>query len=408
MKLFSELGLQLQLTLVGVLFLCSLGQLALCLYEAASGTGARRRALDGAIMAAELLILSWLTAAAKTESITAPVPWGAVALMAPAAALWAALGLRARRRESGTRLTPNSVKETLDDLDTGIFFADSRGRAVLINHAMEKLTVPLVGSIPQTLDQIQGGLEPLAGDGDLYRLPDGRSFRIVTRPLEDPGLEGFTQTTAQDVTDLVRTNERLRQENEDLGRAIDRMLEMVENMSELVPRQEALDLKIRVHNEIGSSLIALSELADLGRVQEAQEQVRTLREALRYFSGTAAWPATLNQAQERARSLGAALTVKGTVPPGLEGLITAAALECVTNCLRHAGGRNVFCSVETRDGVTRAEFGSDGRLPAYPIREGGGLTGLRRKTESLGGTMELSTSGPFRMILTLSEGRYDL
>ena len=54
---------------------------------------------------------------------------------------------------------------------------------------------------------------------------------------------------------------------------------------------------------------------------------------------------TFEEAQQKAKQLGVKVTLDGYIPPDTtaEQLITAAVRECVTNCIRHAGGRQSQC-----------------------------------------------------------------
>ena len=48
-----------------------------------------------------------------------------------------------------------------------------------------------------------------------------------------------------------------------------------------------------------------------------------------------------------------------------------------------------------------ASFSNDGIRPSENIREGGGLTSIRRKTEELGGRMSLKTEPVFMLTVTV-------
>lgn len=417
MTAYSLLPRELRYLLVGLLFVAAMGALALCLYEHLCRCKRLRRFADGALFLALLCLCAYLTAAARRDAFFAPLPWLAVVIAAVLSFVRAAFGMRRTYRESRERLTPSSVKQALDDLNAGILFADGAGRAILVNHTMGRLAGTLLGSFPQTRGELEDALcDPPAMSGvrklddapALYRFPDGRVWRIRTLPLAEPSLAHFTQTTAQDMTALYETNAQLAQENEALRVAIEKMRRMAERMADVVREQEALNLKIRVHNEIGAGLIALSELVSGGRQEDADEQLRLLEHALMYFgSEHPAETDTFEAAQRQAAEMNVSLRFDGYLPPdrAMESLIASAARECVTNCVRHAGGRSVDVKTVSRGGVWTVTITNDGTPPSAPVVEGGGLSSLRRNVESAGGEMRIDHTPRFALELTLPERR---
>ena len=102
------------------------------------------------------------------------------------------------------------------------------------------------------------------------------------------------------------------------------------------------------------------------------------------------------------------LALDGVLPESGEAreLIVSAAKECVTNCIRHAEGDRVELTIRTGEDGCTATFTNNGRNPSGPIREGGGLSSLRRRVERAGGEMRLSHSSRFALILNLpKEGK---
>ena len=99
-----------------------------------------------------------------------------------------------------------------------------------------------------------------------------------------------------------------------------------------------------------------------------------------------------------AKAIGVQVLVEGDRLPEDEGclrLIANAAHECLTNTVRHAGGTVLRIRIALRDGWVCAELTNDGRPPAGEIREGGGLSGLRRRVEAAGGRMHVQSAPAF-------------
>lgn len=403
-------------TLAGLVFLAAMAQLGLCLYQTLCRAQPRRRAANAALFLALLLLLAYVNAGVAEAQYPAAFPWLLLPLLFSSELAYAAWAIRREYRRSRETLSPDSVKQTLDRLNAGVAFADFGGRVILMNNALGKLSAALIGGNPRMLGELLSALSappPASGvtrRGEspvLFRFPDGRIWQFQTVPLAQPGLEGYVQMTAQDLTELAEVNEQLARDNEALRVAIAKMRGMVERMADLIPAQEALSLKIRVHNEIGASLIALSELAHGGAGEETDAQIRALSNALRFFGSTGyAAPGTFADACAQAREMHAELIFTGDMPRSRasESLIAAAARECVTNCVRHAHGKRVNVYITDRNGLLTVLVTNDGNAPEGPIREGGGLSSLRKKVESVGGEMYISTFPRMTLILNFKEG----
>ena len=416
MTVFFSLAPGMRYLLTGLMFLAAIGQLALCLYQHLCRSPWKRRIPDAALFGALLCLCAWLSAASGGY-YAAPFPWLIIPLAALLLCFHFAAGLRWEYRRSLETLSPASIKQALDNLESGILFADGSGRAVLVNYTMGRLAIELCGSYPQTLSDLTGALAGRTGTGKvtcigdepgLCRFPDGRVWQFRTVPLHEPTLAGFTQTTAREITELYEMNARLEQDNAALRETIRRTQEMAARLTELIPRQEALNLKIRIHNDIGSSLIALSRLLEDGAQEDPETQLAILNRALIPFGSEApVRPGTFEAARRQAAEMDVTLLFEGFLPddPEIERLIAAAARECVTNCVRHAGGRMVRVRITRGGGRFAATITNDGRPPDGPVTEGGGLSALRRSIENAGGTMSLSSAPRFALTMTLPERR---
>ncbi len=396
------------------MFLVSMLQLALCLYEAVSHSTRGRRVIDILLFIALLLVTSCVSALSVHEAQRSFFSSSVFLLASVLVAFRAILVIRQTYRANRETLSPSSIKQALDNLNAGVLFADETGRAVLANYMIGRLAGTLMGRFPQTLDELEkalaeprrsSGVERLQASPELYRFPDGRVWHFHTAALSDDALPGFTQTTAQDVTELYEANMSLERENAALQEAIQKMRKMMDRIADRIREQESLNLKMRIHNDIGTSLITLSEMARSGINDDLGKQLETLRFAVGCFShDRTGVPAAFEDVYRQASEMGISLQLDGYIPQNemAEQLIASAVSVCVTNCFRHAKGKTVYVKISERRGVCTAEMTNDGEAPKGPVTEGDGLSSLRKRVEQVGGEMQISHSPRFLLILSLS------
>ena len=413
---YFSLPAQQRLLLAGLLFLAAMAVLALCLYRYICRGRLRSCVGDGAAFLVLLGALACLVGLFSPGRTSVPVgpPWLVVPFAALAAGAYALTGILRESARSRKRLSPVSVKEALDNLNTGILFAGADGKVTLVNHAMNRLAFVLTGSLPLTAAPLLKALaQPPEGSGvqrleeaqHLYRFPDGSVWQFRTTPLEEPELPGYTQITAYDMTRLYEASRLLQEENEALRRSNEELRQLHLHIAEQVKEQETLELKIRIHDEIGAGLIAISGLMDGGSDEDVERQLKKLCNAVRFLGGPPARGGTLDDAAAEAAELGVRLRFDGATPSGAAAsrLIALAARECVTNCVKHAGGTAVNVTVTARGKGLTAVFTNDGRVPQGPIEEGVGLSALRRSVENAGGRMHLSHEPCFTLTLDLPD-----
>ena len=170
------------------------------------------------------------------------------------------------------------IRESFDSLPVAICFFDKNGVVRLINHRMLMLTDRLRKNGIQTFDELEAALQQppetvccLNKELQLYRFFDESVFQFTEKTIRTKLGIPYTQVTACDVTELLQSQNRLQKENERLKDANDRLRKLFEQMPDLIREEETLAMKLRVHDDIGYSILSarrlLSQQAGLDEIR---------------------------------------------------------------------------------------------------------------------------------------------
>lgn len=170
------------------------------------------------------------------------------------------------------------IRESFDSLPVAICFFDKNGVVRLINHRMLMLTDRLRKNGIQTFDELEAALQQppetvccLNKELQLYRFFDQSVFQFTEKTIRTKLGIPYTQVTACDVTELLQSQNRLQKENERLKDANDRLRKLFEQMPDLIREEETLAMKLRVHDDIGYSILSarrlLSQQAGLDEIR---------------------------------------------------------------------------------------------------------------------------------------------
>lgn len=306
------------------------------------------------------------------------------------------------------------IKESFDNLPIAVCFFDSRGIVRLVNRRMLHVGDMLLGGGFQTLSEITAALEKppenvvrLSGAPNIYSFPDETALRFACEEVVTSGGRRYTQMTAADVTELVERQNELRADNEFLAESNRRARQLFEKIPDIVREEETLDMKMRVHDDIGHSILsarkALLGGAELDEIREKAAAWEKSIALLARANNMPEPPDALIYAKNRADELGVELVTEGDFPESerLRGLFALALRECITNCVRHAGGNAVYAVCEMNGAFCTVTITNNGSVPRGEIAEGGGLSALRRQIEKNGGKMTVRSTPHFELAVTL-------
>lgn len=314
-----------------------------------------------------------------------------------------------------------AIKESVDNLPSGICFADGNGVIVLCNRQMHRLCHALMGRDLQYLDELRAALKtPVDGVAPVdtgtrsLQFPDGAVWSFRESEITDAEGKRCTQIQALDVTALYEKRVELETENAALQETNGRAKRLYAELDRTVREEETFAMKMRVHDDMGLCLLtarrALEENAPLSELQETGKVwLRVLDRTLANGGAAEEQPeqpstgAALDELLSSAEGIGVRIRLEGELPKDSAGayLLITAMRECATNAVRHAGGSEMTVRVRRDERGVTARITNNGAPPAGEITEGGGLSGLRRRVESAGGSMRIESRPAFALTVTL-------
>lgn len=330
------------------------------------------------------------------------------------------------RRRDRKRLSASSVKEALDDLPGGVCFFGQNGLPVLCNRKMYAIAYELLGRSLQTEQELTAALAQLPDRPDetgmpsesgsrYYRSKEGQIWMFRESKVSAEGQNPYTRILAYEMTQLYNMSQVRTKRNEELQKMIDRLSQITENIAAITREQELLSAKMLVHNRMGSCILTSRRFLTRGLPREEKPEIaegwRQMLSML-YNSTDSASDNTdeILGLQSLADSLGIELHIDGTIPlkENLRLCAASAIREALTNTISHAGGSRMDVAIRDTGGKRTIEITNNGAKPDGPIREGGGLSSLRRLTEESGGTMETESEPAFCLRLIFPEGEETL
>lgn len=341
------------------------------------------------------------------------LPWILVAVLLILAVVHFSVVIPMERRRLFERITPDSIREATNDVTMGICFADPAGRIILCNETMRGLSYMMIGFYPQMIGELDTVLFPPGPNGErsssgIFFFPNGNVRQFNSSRITVSGEEGWRQMTAQDITELYHVSEHLESENRRLAETNRKLRAMYDRMTDDIRERESLEMKVRVHDTMGRSLITIQDIME--NSDEADKKLAELKEAVSILSESSSSPrGDIYYEIKNCEKLGVRLILNGYVPNDirLERLVVAAIRECATNCVKHAHGTYVAVNIQKRFGIYSVTITNDGEKPKGKITEGSGLSSLRRSVEAAGGEMLTAHSPRFALLLNLPEtGEY--
>lgn len=298
-------------------------------------------------------------------------------------------------------------------MHTGLLFFRPEGDILLCNRQMDGLARQVMGHSLQNGRVFQKLLEdgPLCkdciretlGNQQVFRLPDRSVWSFSVHEIS-MGCRTTVLLIANDVTQRWDAVLLLAQQNEALEQRGQELRSAIENLQTICEAEEIARSKGRVHDLLGQRIsLLLRALRDNQQPNETllMEFAHNLATALREDQ-TPDPAQRLNLLKEIFQSMKVYVEIRGALPEdqAVADSFAEIASECVTNAVRHGYATRIQFHFFQND-CWRMTVTDNGIPPVGPIREGGGIGGMRRRIQRLGGTLKLYIVPRFRIELSV-------
>ena len=386
------------------------------------GTWERQRKAmlqDSALLIVIFLITSGLCVRSRVfggeqdSMILFKIPYAFLFIMGICGYLFAGIQMFGIFKHRRNCLRENAIQESLDNLPSGIVFFDGNGMPKLMNRRMHQICMNLAGRDIQNITELEEALskplkEQVFFDDDLkvYGFSDGSVWKFSEKEIITTGGDRFSQVLASEVSELYQSKVLLKRENQKLQEMSAAMKELSKNVVTLTREEETLSMKMRVHDNLGYSVLAAQRML----MRESEEdrdiflsQWKQTLDLLNKDNESVEDEQLHRQVQDRAKFLGVKIIYTGEKiwESHIFRLLDIILLEALSNCARHAGASELYVKFGSAEHEWGVVITDNGQKPEKNIKEGGGLSGIRKKVEQCGGTLRICSDPIFSITVKI-------
>ena len=331
-------------------------------------------------------------------------------------------------KKSRDMITTRSIKESIDLLPDGVCFSTDRGMPILMNSRMRQLCTEFTGEGLMDTEKfwrdlrdgnVRKGIRPLKQREAAFIDTNGQVWDFRRSRLSYGG-EKVTEISAVNITTQYHLHKELVARYERLNDVNSRLHHFSEEVEKVTREKEILAAKIKLHDEIGRSLLILrsyltetpeksAQTETPGKCTQTEKRDRSRLLPLWQYIVTSMQEGTILKEREdsllllkkEAADFNVDIFLEGLLPanPSVRNVIFAAVRECAGNTAKHARGDRLFITIHD----TEVFITNNGNAPGGSIHETGGLKNLRKMVEERGGSMQIKSSPVFVLHLCFPE-----
>ena|GEM_PF-1504660 len=324
-----------------------------------------------------------------------------------------ALAVRTQRQRSRS-VTTASIRAGLDLMPDGLLFARADHSAVLVNIAMLHFMERLCGRQYRNaavfwqdllaFDAPTVAEKELRTNAVLFRFAAGDVW-LVQRVQLAGDLDGW-QLTASCVTELDAVTRELAAKNEALTNMIGAQKDLLARFEKAERHRALHEITSRVHDILGQRISMLQQLLASAAPKDALDTIVRIDSLLESVPlAQEAHPVTLlADMTDTYRRLGIRIALMGKLPRNLRRARAFAAIirEALSNAVCHGRTNEIRITLTERRLRVR-----DNGIGCVALRPGGGLAGMIRRVNELGGQLTITHTPHFELDAQIGEKQDD-
>ena len=302
-------------------------------------------------------------------------------------------------RYTRTHVSSNSIIKGFNASKEGFLYFDKDGACLLINKTMAKIASSL------TKNFIQNGNTFLKLVKDqTITLEDGSTYKFINKEItvssglpfvNSDGSQTINELIALDVTELVKKNELIKEDNEKLEQMNKELASYNEKMLEVIRHREILSAKINIHNEMNTLVLQSSYLLSNDNKEERNNILSKWENNALLLCKEAESNNEdfINDLKTLADAIGIEMECKDFSPilsnEKITSLFIKATKESLLNVAKHTKNKKIIIDIKRDKDVITMSFINENNVNTKPIIKGGGFTNIEKSVEELSGKMTI-------------------
>ncbi len=310
-------------------------------------------------------------------------------------------------------ISPLSIRNGLDNLHTGIMFYGADGYIYLSNKKMQTIMYRFYNKDFRNAHTFWHTLtrEPLQ-DAEKFTV----NKDIAIRTAEDTlyfskrhftiGKKEYIELIASDVSKIDKDLVELEKQKQELLVQEKHIYSITKSMKKLKKEQEIAELQYHVHDIMAQQLTAVQRMLHTDG-ENYNAVIPLLQDMIKDIKNS--YSPTIHQSftelREYFNKLGVEIQACELFPEtsNYTHLFLSIIREATTNAIRHANASKIFLSLSLENSTWTMKITNNGKTPQKSITEGWGLSGIRKRVESAGGTLSIESIPEFSISIQVKE-----
>lgn len=295
-------------------------------------------------------------------------------------------------------ITANSIKLYLDKVDCGVCCYKDNGRLLFSNICINQLSTKITGSPLLNGNHFKESLT------DNLATVEDEKWRFSCRDIILNN-EVIHEITATNVTNEYNKTKDLEKDKLELSRIKKELEDYNLSINEVVKRQEILQAKINIHDEMNKLMLSTvmnEDAKELDKIFSLWEQNTLL---LSKEVEDIQVEGSINRLTELAKSLKMTLVwdefALSILDDEQKGVFFQTAQEAMANASKHASATNIYISIEKLNECIKCKFINKINAPLDNVKFTGGLSNLEKLLKKYGASIKAEVNNN-DFVLTLS------